>query len=236
MIRLEIAAFCLLTALGVVGCDSEPPGDGPVPVPGPVALVFGGVEEASTTLPVVTITSNDSVGSETEGNTFSFTVSRTGSTANTLMVPLFLPTGTADWNAQAGMGDYWISGFSPGAFITWQVLPGNQIAIGFHIPPGASSATCTFLPKVDTLQETSESAIFTLMSWATHTLGQPSSVTLTILDSTVIGDLDLDGDIDVDDITTVLNAFITGNLVGDVDHDGDVDVDDINLVLTAFSG
>ena len=47
------------------------------------------------------------------------------------------------------------------------------------------------------------------------------------------GDVDGDGDIDLDDLLLVLGAFGAGP-AGDADGDGDTDLDDLLLVLGSF--
>ncbi len=51
---------------------------------------------------------------------------------------------------------------------------------------------------------------------------------------TCIGDANLDGSTDLDDLNAILTNFGTGSSLGDLNDDGIVDLDDLNIVLTNF--
>jgi hypothetical protein len=51
----------------------------------------------------------------------------------------------------------------------------------------------------------------------------------------MLGDTDLDSDVDTDDLNNVRNTFgASGPALGDADHDGDVDISDLNAVRNRF--
>jgi hypothetical protein len=108
--------------------------------------------------PAVSITSSDSVASETAGNNAAFTVSRTGTTTAPLVVQL----------AFSGTG---INGFdfSRPAALT--------------IPAGASSVNAAIVASNDTLPEGTESVIISLATTSAYNLGGSTNVTLSILDN-----------------------------------------------------
>jgi hypothetical protein len=109
-------------------------------------------------LPTVAITATDDTASEPSG-TGTFTVTRTGSTTTALVVPYALG-GTATTGS-----DYSAAPSSP-----------------LTIPTGAASATITVTPIDDSLVESAETVVVTLLAGTGYTLGLPSSATVTISD------------------------------------------------------
>ncbi len=109
--------------------------------------------------PTVTLSATDANASETAGDPGTYTISRTGSTANSLSVK-FSVSGTATNGT-----DY------------------NQINSPVTIPAGASSVTVQLSPIDDTSAESSETAILTLNSDPLYIIGSPSSGTVTIADN-----------------------------------------------------
>ena len=109
--------------------------------------------------PTVTISATDASASETPGDPGTFTVSRTGSTANSLSVK-FSVSGTATNGI-----DY------------------STITSPVTIPSGASSATIQLSTIDDAAIESSETAILTLTSDSAYIIGSPSSGTVTIFDN-----------------------------------------------------
>jgi hypothetical protein len=88
----------------------------------------------------------------------SFRISRTGSTFDSLVVPLTV-TGTAIPDA-----DY------------------TAIASGTTIPIGASDVILPVTPRADGLSEGDETVVLTALAGSGYTLGSPSSATVTIAD------------------------------------------------------
>ena len=110
------------------------------------------------TLPTVTVTAPDPNATE-DGDTGSFTVSRTGSTTAPLVVNLER-TGTA-----VGGSDY-------------QPLPTSVT-----IPAGVASATLTLVPIDDAISEQPETVILTIATAAAYTVGSPASATVNLADN-----------------------------------------------------
>jgi hypothetical protein len=108
--------------------------------------------------PTVTVTVTDANASES-GDTGTFTVSRSGSTASSLTV-FYSMSGSA----QNG-SDY-------------QTLSGSVA-----IPAGASSANITLVPINDTIVEGNETAVLTLSPNAAYSVGSPNNSTVTIADN-----------------------------------------------------
>lgn len=115
-------------------------------------------------LATVTIDATDPNASEIGPDSGTFTVSRTGTTTNSLTV-FYSVSGTAT----AG-SDY-------------VALPGSVV-----IPVGQSSAAITVTPINDVLVETDETVIATLTLNAFYNVGTPSSATVTITDNDVAPD------------------------------------------------
>ena len=111
------------------------------------------------TLPVVTVIATDSSASEAGPDAGTFTVSRSGSTAQALTVYYTL-AGTA----QNG--------------VDYQTLPGSVT-----IPTGASSTTITVTPIDDNQLEGDETVVVTLSSSTGYTVGSPGSATVIIHDN-----------------------------------------------------
>ncbi len=111
------------------------------------------------TLPVVTVIATDSSASEAGPDAGTFTVSRSGSTAQALTV-YYTRTGTA----QNG--------------VDYQTLPGSVT-----IPTGASSTTVTVTPIDDNQLEGDETVVVTLSSSTGYTVGSPGSATVIIHDN-----------------------------------------------------
>jgi hypothetical protein len=119
---------------------------------------------SSTATPTVSITSTDATATEGPTDTASFTLTRTGSTANDLAVTLSAGGTATKWDdyrrpVQGDMPDTWI------------------------IPAGASSVTITVMAVDDTTVEGTETGTLTIQSSPNYTVGTPNSVTLTILDN-----------------------------------------------------
>jgi len=74
--------------------------------------------------------------------------------------------------------------------------------------------------------------------WFTAADGVPSSYIAKWGGCACAGDVDVDGDIDVDDLTTLLSSFGTPSAAtrrtGDLDGDGDVDLSDLTVLLAYF--
>ena len=113
-------------------------------------------------VPTVTVVATDADASEPGTNTGLFTVSRTGLTLSSLTVN-FTMSGTATNGTDYG---------TLGPSVT--------------IPLGASSATITLTPIDDALAEGGgETAILTLSTNATYSIGSPGTATVTIADDDV---------------------------------------------------
>jgi len=109
-------------------------------------------------LPTVTVTATDANAAES-GDTGSFTISRTGSTAAALVVNYSM-------GGTAGNGtDY-------------QTLPGLVI-----IAVGSSTASITVTPIDDTTVESNETAVLTLAASSAYTVGSPNNATIIIADN-----------------------------------------------------
>ena len=111
------------------------------------------------TLPVVTVIATDSSASEAGPDAGTFTVSRSGSTAQALTV-YYTRTGTA----QNG--------------VDYETLPGSVT-----IPTGASSTTVTVTPIDDNQLEGDETVVVTLSFSTGYTVGSPGSATVVIHDN-----------------------------------------------------
>jgi hypothetical protein len=109
-------------------------------------------------LPVVSITSSDSVASETAGNNATFTVSRTGVATAPLVVQLGF-SGTA------------INGFD------------FTRSTALTIPAGAASVNATIAASNDTLPEGTETVIVSVAPTSAYNLSASTNVTLSILDN-----------------------------------------------------
>lgn len=107
-------------------------------------------------LPTVTISATDILGKEAGLDPASFTVSRTGSTTSDLTV------------------QYKING-TAGPNIDYVALSGNVT-----IPAGASTALIVVTPIDDTLLESNETIVVTILAAAGYALGAPSAATVKI--------------------------------------------------------
>ena len=110
-------------------------------------------------LPQVWVRAADDKAGEEGPTTGSFTIHRSGSTSSALTVDYSL-------GGTAGNGTDYAS------------LAGSVV-----IPAGQSSAVVTVLPVDDTLDETNETVILTLLSRPAYSIGSPSSATVTIIDN-----------------------------------------------------
>ena len=108
--------------------------------------------------PIVTIAATDAAASESGLDPGTFTLTRAGSTAGTLVVA-FTRTGTA-----ASGSDF------------------SALATTVSIPDGQSSAILTVTPLQDTSNEGNETVVLTLSANAAYTVGTPASATVTIAD------------------------------------------------------
>jgi hypothetical protein len=111
------------------------------------------------TLPVVSLTATDRVGSEPGTNTAAFTVTRTGDTTAALAV------------------NYSVGG-SATSGVDYTALPG-----AVTIPAGSTSALITVTPLDDLLVEGTETVVATLTAAGTYTVGSPASATVRIRDN-----------------------------------------------------
>ena len=109
-------------------------------------------------LPTVAVTATDAAAAE-PSNTGTFTVTRTGSTTTALTVGFAL-SGTATSGS-----DYSAPPASP-----------------LTIPAGATSATITVTPIDDSVVESAETVVATLMAGTAYEIGSPSTATVTISD------------------------------------------------------
>ena len=107
-------------------------------------------------LPAVTISATDILGKEAGLDPASYTVTRTGSTTSDLAVQYKI-TGTA----------------GPG--VDYVALSGNVT-----IPAGASTALIIVTPLDDTLVESNETIVVTILSASGYTVGTPSAATVKI--------------------------------------------------------
>jgi hypothetical protein len=141
-------------------------------------------------------------------------------------------------------------GFTNAAFASVQAAPVNYVyADGQHwddtfyvIPPSARSArvrvffqTTTkeyieFLRDANTTNLAGQTAY---NQWLLHGKSAPALMDDVQSPLHIPGDIDLDGDVDLVDLATVLAAF-GGTLPDDVDGDGDVDLADLSILLTNF--
>jgi len=111
------------------------------------------------TLPTVTVSATDAGAGETGPNNGTFTITRTGATASSLVVNYGM-SGTA-----SNGSDY-------------ASLSGSAT-----IPAGSSTATVTVTPNADAQVEGTESAILTLSANASYQIGSPSSASVSITDA-----------------------------------------------------
>jgi hypothetical protein len=127
-----------------------------------ISVTISNSAPAST--PTVTITSVDTTATEGSSDAASFTLTRTGSTANDLIVTLQSSGTATKWD------DYRrpVEGDMPDAWT---------------IPAGASSVTITIVAVDDTLVEGTETATLTIQPGTNYNVGTPNSVTLTLLDN-----------------------------------------------------
>lgn len=114
--------------------------------------------DSTPTLPTVSISSSDAQGGE-GGNSFSFTLTRTGATTNALVVSLTYG-GTAD-SADVTSG-----------------LPATVT-----IPAGQSSVTVTRIPVDDAADEGTETLTVTIATSASYERGSTYTQNITILDN-----------------------------------------------------
>ncbi|MGC4074382.1 MAG: pectinesterase family protein [Nibricoccus sp.] len=125
-----------------------------------VGATFGDVTPVEASLPVVSLVATDAAAGESGADqSLAFTVTRTGSTASALTVPL-----VASGSAAAG-DDY--AGFSGSV----------------EIPAGQSSTSVVLNVLPDALAEGSETVALTLGASASFTAGAPSSASASIADS-----------------------------------------------------
>jgi acetyl esterase/lipase len=116
----------------------------------------------ATGLPIVTITASDADAGE-PSNGGVFTLTRTGSTAAPLTVT-FAMSGTA-----ARANDY--------------TLQNTSSSFTYLFPAGSASIVRTLTVIDDTLAESTETAICSLVANAAYTIGSPSSATVTLTDN-----------------------------------------------------
>ncbi|MCA6516509.1 MAG: choice-of-anchor L domain-containing protein [Chitinophagaceae bacterium] len=110
---------------------------------------------------IVTVTATDAnAGEGTPVNPGTFTISRTGSTANPLTV-IYSLSGTASST------DY------------------NALSTSITIPAGQAATTITVTPTDDTVTEGNETVILSLTDTISYDLGTPNSATIVIADNEV---------------------------------------------------
>jgi len=144
----------------------------------------------------VTIAATDANASEAGPNTGTFTITRTGSTASSLLVSL-----TVGGTASAG-ADY--------ATITSAVT----------IAAGSATKTVTVTPVDDGFVESAETVVLTVAGGSGYSIGSPSSATVTIADNDpTSSDADGDGLPDSWEVTHFTNTT-SQNGSGDPDGDG----------------
>ena len=118
----------------------------------------------------ITVTAADASGAEAGSNPISFTVTRGGNLATTIVINL-------GWSGTATrVSDYTISA-------TGATLSANGLTLTFA--PGAASATVTLSPVDDALAEGSETAILAALAGSGYTLGSPASASGSIADNDV---------------------------------------------------
>ncbi len=147
-------------------------------------------------LPAVTITASDATASEAGPNNGTFTITRTGSTASSLLVNL-----TVGGTASAG-ADY------------------GTITSPITIAAGSATKIVTVVPVDDTSVESAETVVLTVATGSGYAIGSPSSATVTIADNdTASSDADGDGLPDAWEVTHFANTT-SQNGSGDPDGDG----------------
>lgn len=147
-------------------------------------------------LPAVTIAATDASASEAGPNSGTFTITRTGSTAASLLVNV-----TTGGSASGG-GDY------------------AAIASPVTIPAGSATKTVAVAPVDDAAVESAETVVLTIATGASYNVGSPSSATVTIADNdNPAPDADGDGLPDSWEVTHFTNTT-SQNGTGDPDGDG----------------
>lgn len=158
---------------------------------------FSIVKDSPTpTLPAVTIAATDGSASEAGAATGTFTITRTGSTASSLLVNL-----TVGGTATAG-ADY------------------TALTSPITIAAGSASKTVTVTPVDDGAVESAETVVLTIATGSGYEAGSPSSATVTIADNdNPSADADGDGLPDAWE-TTHFGNTTSQNASGDPDGDG----------------
>ena len=146
-------------------------------------------------LPAVTITATDANASEAGPNAGTVTITRTGSTASSLLVNL-----TVGGTASAG-ADY------------------AAIASPITIAAGSATKTITVTPVDDASVESAETVVLTVATGSGYSIGSPSSATVTIADNDPASP-DADGD-GLPDSWEVTHFTDTTSQNGSGDPDGD---------------
>jgi hypothetical protein len=164
---------------------------------GAIGDSFAIVKDSTTPpLPAVTIAATRASASEAGPAAGTFTITRTGSTASSLLVN-FTVGGTATAGA-----DY--------ATITSPVT----------IAAGSATKTVSVTPVDDTTVESAETVVLTIATGSGYVVGSPSSATVTIADNdNPSADADGDGLPDAWEIAHFGNTT-SQNASGDPDHDG----------------
>ena len=118
--------------------------------------------------PIVNLTVEDSVASESGPDPGSFSVSRSnGGVITEALTVRIAVTGTATFNQ-----DY------PDPGMAW--IGGNVFQ--FTIPPDQLTASIVITPNRDGVVEDDETAIFTLVGSTTYKIGEPATASITITD------------------------------------------------------
>lgn len=116
-------------------------------------------------MPTVSVVANDSSASRVGPDSGQYTFTRTGSTANALIVNYSLGGSATKWT------DY--------------RTPAGDMPVSVTIPAGAASTTLTIVPQPSTSLVSSETVILALTSDPAYTVGSSSAATITIAGNSI---------------------------------------------------
>jgi hypothetical protein len=125
-------------------------------------------DSAVVTLPTVMVTTTQGTAVESPSESAVYTISRTGSTAGTLVVNFA-------WTGTAARTRYSVAVTNGTLDSTGTILTINA---------GAATATIVLTPKADGVPEPAQTAVLALTSSSAYTLGSPSSASATLYDTT----------------------------------------------------